>query len=169
MTTGAPFTIRRATGADAGAISDILAGIAREQIYTAISVPWSTDEQRRYLESLSPRETFQVAESEPGVVIGFQSLDLYAPSFHSMSHVGQLGTFLKPECRRQGVGETLFRTNLDFAREHGFVKFVIQVRALNTGGQAFYKRLGFRECGRFTRQVRIGGTEDDEILMEFFL
>ena len=29
--------------------------------------------------------------------------------------------------------------------------------------------IGFRECGRLTRQVVIDGKEDDEVLMELFI
>ena len=54
-------------------------------------------------------------------------------------------TAINPWWRRRGIGEALFESTLVFAR------------------------LGFRECGRLTRQVRIGEQEEDEILMEFFL
>jgi ribosomal protein S18 acetylase RimI-like enzyme len=138
-------------------------------LHTAIDKPWSAAAQRRYLTSLSAREAIHVAETGRNTVIGYQTLELWAPTLHSMAHVGQLGTFLRPEWRRQGVGETLFHRALDFARECDFHKFVIQVRASNTAAQSFYRRLGFRECGRLARQVRIGGLEDDEIIMEFFL
>ena len=87
----------------------------------------------------------------------------------SDAHVGQIGTFLRPEWRRQGIGEALFRSTVDFARKRDFLKFVIQVRSSNLSAQRFYQRLGFRECGRLTRQVRIGKQENDEIIMEFFL
>jgi ribosomal protein S18 acetylase RimI-like enzyme len=163
------YGIRRATEGDAESIVAILEGIAAERIYTAIDRPWSGDEQRRYLLSLSTRETIQVAETEQGTLIGYETLELWAPTLHSMAHVGQLGTFVRPEWRRQGVGEALFRATLDFARGRGFGKFVIQVRSSNAGAQRFYKRLGFSECGRLSRQVRIGEQEDDEIIMEFFL
>jgi ribosomal protein S18 acetylase RimI-like enzyme len=43
------------------------------------------------------------------------------------------------------------------------------VRASNGGARRFYERLGFCECGRLTRQVRIGQVEDDEVLMEYFV
>jgi ribosomal protein S18 acetylase RimI-like enzyme len=43
------------------------------------------------------------------------------------------------------------------------------VRGSNTGAQSFYKSLGFRECGRLARQVKIWGAYDDEILMEISL
>jgi L-amino acid N-acyltransferase YncA len=163
------FRVRRATGADAEAIVEVLEGIVSERIYTAIEKPWSVDEQRRYLLSLSPREAFHVAEIGQGTIMGYQSLDLYSPILHSMAHVAQLGTFLRPDARRRGVGQALFQASLNFAREHDFSKIVIQVRSSNSGAQAFYKQLGFRECGRLSRQVRIHEHEDDEIIMEFFL
>ena len=77
--------------------------------------------------------------------------------------------FLTPEWRRRRVGEALFQSTLDFARERDYLKFVIQVRSSNVSAQAFYQRLGFRQCGRLTRQVRIGEQVDDEVIMEFFL
>lgn len=166
---GVAVAIRRATEADADAIIAILEGIASERLYTAISKPWSADEQRRYLVSLSAREVIHVAEPRGKAIIGYQTLELWAPTLESMAHVGQIGTFLTPEWRRRGIGEALFQSTLGFARKRDYLKFVIQVRSSNVSAQAFYQRLGFRECGRLTRQVRIGGQEDDEVLMEFFL
>ena len=166
---GVPLAIRRATEADAEAIIAILEGIASERIYTAINRPWSADQQRQYLVSLSVREAIHVAETERRAIIGYQTLELWAPTLDSMAHVGQVGTFLRPEWRRRGVGEALFQSTVDFACKCHFLKFVIQVRSSNVSAKAFYQRLGFRECGRLTRQVRIGKEEDDEIIMEFFL
>ena len=127
------------------------------------------DEQRRYLVSRSPREAFHVAEIDGRTVVGCQSLDLYSPILHSMAHVAQLGTFPRPEARGRGIGQALFQASLAFAREHKFSKIVIQVRLSNGSAQAFRQRMGFRECGRLRRQVRIHGMEDDEIIMELFV
>jgi ribosomal protein S18 acetylase RimI-like enzyme len=160
--------IRTATADDAPAIVAVLEGIASERIYTAIDKPWSAEQQRQRLISLSEREAIHVAEAGQQVV-GYQPLELWSPSINSMAHVGQLGTFLRPDWRHQGIGQALFHATLDFARRREYLKFVIQVRSSNTSAQRFYQRLGFRECGRLTRQVRISGHEDDEILMEYFL
>jgi L-amino acid N-acyltransferase YncA len=73
---GMAFSIRTATEADAEAIIAILEGVASEQIYTAITKPWSADQQRRYLMSLSPRETIHLAETGRDGVIGYQTLEL---------------------------------------------------------------------------------------------
>jgi L-amino acid N-acyltransferase YncA len=161
--------IRRAVPDDAEGIAAIWRTIAAERVHSAVDQPWTVEQQRDYLCSLSPREAIHVAVGDAGEILGFQCLDLWAPSIHSMRHVGQLGTFLLPDWRGCGVGSKLFRVTQTFARDSGYSKFVVQIRASNTPAQSFYKRLGFRECGRLARQVRIDGQEDDEVVMEFFL
>jgi ribosomal protein S18 acetylase RimI-like enzyme len=163
------FTILPAVEGDAEGILSVLRIVAAERVFSAIDRPWAIEQERIYLRSLSPREATHVAVVDSGAIIGFQNLDLWASIVNSMSHVGQIGTFLLPEWRRRGVGNALFKVTQAFARDAGYSKFVIQVRASNVSAQAFYRALGFRECGRFARQVRIDGHEDDEIMMEYFL
>ena len=163
------ITIRRATPDDAPSLVAIIQGIAAERVYSAIDVPWTVEQQQKYLAALSPREAVHVAVTGCGEIVGFQTLDLWALMLTSMAHVGQLGTFLAPEWRRRGVGKTIFRRTEDFARNAQYSKIVIQVRAINEPARAFYQQLGFVQCGRLAKQVRIGGVEDDEILMELFL
>lgn len=167
---GAPeFTIRRASADDAAGIVAVLQVVTAERIYSAIDRPWTVDEQRRYIESRSIREVVHLAVDHTGLIVGYQCLDLHAPSLTSMAHVGELGTWLRPEWRRRGIGRALFRETAAFGRSNGYRKFVIQVRASNMGGRSFYAGLGFRECGRLAHQVVIDGHEDDEIIMEFLL
>jgi len=163
------FSIRRASAQDAAGIVAVLEGIAAERVYSAIDQPWNVNQQRLYLDSLSRREAFHVAISASGEISGYQSLDRYSPFLTSMAHVGQLGTFIRPEWRRRGTGQALFQRSRAFAQLSGYRKFVIQVRASNAGAQAFYLQLGFAQCGRLARQVVIDGQEDDEIQMELFL
>ncbi len=112
--------------------------------------------------------TFHVAVDIAEGIVGFQSIDLWSRLLTSIAHVGQVGTFALTEWRGQGVGHQLWSVTESFARQAGYLKLAIQVRASNTAAQAFYQRLGFHECGRLTRQVIIDGFENDEILMEFF-
>jgi RimJ/RimL family protein N-acetyltransferase len=164
-----PCHIRRATVEDAAGVATVLRSVVSERVHSAIDRSWTADQQRSYLESLSPREAFHVAIAASGDLIGYQSLDLYSSVLPSMAHVGQLGTFLLPEWRGRGVGQALFSATTHFAAAAGYRKLVIQVRASNASAQAFYQRLGFVECGRLRAQVIIDGGEDDEIVMEFFL
>jgi GNAT superfamily N-acetyltransferase len=93
---------------------------------------------------------------------GFQTLDRWSPLLDSMAHVGQVGTLLLPAWRGRGVGRELWKATAAFAREAQYRKLVIQVRGTNTHAQAFYRRLGFAECVRLSRQVTIDGCQEDD-------
>jgi ribosomal protein S18 acetylase RimI-like enzyme len=159
-------SIRRASPQDAAGIAAVLEIVAAERIHSAIDRAWSVEEERRYLQSLSPREAVHVAVDDVQGIVGLQVLDLWSPVLDSMAHVGQLGTFLLPQWRGRGVGRQLWSETLAFARDAGYRKLVIQVRGSNKPAQAFYRQLGFRECGRLARQVIIDGVADDEVIME---
>ena len=162
------IAIRKASEDDAEGMRGILVEIAEEGVHSAIDAPWTVEQERAYLRSLSEREAIQVALAGDQLV-GFQSLDLWSAALTTMAHVGQLGTFVVPGHRGQGIGRALFRATVAFAHAADYEKFVIQVRASNTLAQRFYRGLGFAPAGRFTRQVRIGSAYDDEVLMELFL
>jgi L-amino acid N-acyltransferase YncA len=161
--------IRQASPEDAAGIVAVWECIAAEKIYSAVDKPWSVEQQSSYLRSLSPREAFHVALDADGSIVGFQSLDLWSSLFGSMSHVGQVGTFLLPEWRRCGAGTALWEATRSFARSADYRKLVVQVRGSNTNAQSFYRRLGFAQCGLLAAQVIVDGKEDDEVLMELFL
>jgi L-amino acid N-acyltransferase YncA len=160
--------IRRARAADAGGIAAVMAVVTAERIHSAIDRAWTADEQRRYIESLSPREAIHVAVDDATGIVGQQVVDRWSP-LASMAHVGQVGTFLLPPWRGRGIGRRLWAATTAFAAAAGYRKLVIQVRGSNTDAQAFYRSLGFQACGRLTRQVVIDGVDDDEVLMECFV
>jgi RimJ/RimL family protein N-acetyltransferase len=161
-----PIKIRRAFPADAASIAAIWEAIVDEKSYSAVDRPFSIESEREYLQSMSSRERIFLAETADQQVIGFQSLDQWTKLYHSMDHVGQLGTFVLREWRDKGTGKQLAAQTLSFARSVGYEKLVIYVRARNTGAQTFYERLGFVRCGRLSRHVKIDGEYDDEIIME---
>jgi L-amino acid N-acyltransferase YncA len=161
--------VRRAVLADAPGIVAVLAVIVNERVHSAIDRVWSVDEERHYLESLSAREAIHVVVNGAGHIVGLQTLDRWSAQLDSMAHVGQVGTFLLPAWRGQGLGRALWRATAAFAREARYEKLVVQIRSANAAAQCFYRALGFAECGRLSRQVMIDGHPDDEILMELFL
>ena len=161
--------VRRATPEDAPGIVAVLAVVIDERIHSAIDRVWSVEQERRYLESLSAREVMHVALNAADRVVGLQILERWSAVLDSMAHVGQVGTFLLPAWRGRGIGRELWNATAAFAREARYQKLLVQVRGTNTHAQYFYRRLGFVDCGRLSRQVMIDGCEDDEILMELFL
>jgi ribosomal protein S18 acetylase RimI-like enzyme len=160
--------IRRATPNDAAALSAIWEVVCAERVYTAVNRPFTPQQERDYIASLSDREGIFVVEID-GQIAGFQSLDLWAKYSDSFDHVGVVGTIILPQWRRQGVGRRLAEHTFEYARRRGYEKVVIYVRAGNTGAQAFYRSLGFVRRGVLERQVKIDGQYEDEIFMELFL
>ena len=160
--------VRRAAPDDDGAISAIWEVVCAERAYTAVNRPFTPQQEREYIASLSDREAIFLAEVE-GRVVGFQSLDLWATYTDSFDHVGVMGTFVLPEWRGKSFGRCLAEHTFDFARANGYEKIVIYVRAGNAGAQAFYRSLGFVPKGVLARQVKIDGQYEDEVFMELFL
>ena len=161
-------TIRRATPDDAEAISAIWEVVCAERIYTAVNRPFTPQQERDYIASLSDREGIFVAEVK-GRIVGFQALDLWAKYTDSFDHVGTMGTIVLPGWRRKGIARRLAVYTLDFARANDYEKVIIYVRAGNTNAQAFYRGLGFVAKGVLSRQVKIDGQYEDEVFMELFL
>ena len=167
--TSAPISIRRATPDDAASIVAIWNAIVAEKTHSAVDCPFTVEGEGEYLQSLSLHEGIFLGETAKSHVVAFQSLDRWTKLFHSMDHVGQVGTFVLSEWRGRGIGRQLVAHTLAFARSVGYEKLVIYVRASNIGARNFYARVGFAPCGHFARQVKIGGEYDDEIAMEMFL
>lgn len=161
--------VRRAVPEDAPGIVAVLAVVVDERVHSAIDRVWSIEQEQRYLELLSAREVIHVAVDDAHRIVGLQILDRWSGMLDSTAHVGQVGTFVLPAWRGRGVGRELWHATAAFAREARYQKLVVQVRGTNAPAQAFYRRIGFAECGRLSRQVIIDGTQDDEILMELFL
>lgn len=160
--------IRKATKKDAEGISNIWKILCDERVYTAVSKPFSTKQERVYITSLSDREGIFLAEVN-NEIIGFQSLDLWFRAIDSFNHVGSIGTFVHPQWRKKGIGNRLFNYTLNFARSKNYEKFVIYVRNRNDDAKKFYQSLGFVPKGILTNQVKIDGKYEDEVFMEFFL
>lgn len=162
-------TVRRAVPDDAAGIAAVLAAVVDERVHSAIDRAWSVEQERQYLAALSDRDAVHVALDDAGGIVGLQVVDRWSATLESMAHVGQVGTFLLPAWRARGVGRELWQATVVFARDARYQKLVVQVRGANARAQSFYRRLGFVECGRLSRQVVIDGRPDDEILMELFL
>ena len=160
--------VRCATADDAEAICAIWETVCAERVYTAVNRPFTPQQEREYIASLSDREGIFLAEIG-GQVAGFQTLELWAKYTDSFDHVGGMGTLILPEWRRKGVGRALAEHTLGFTRTNGYEKIVIYVRAGNVGAQAFYRNLGFVPRGVLERQVKIDGQYEDEVFMELFL
>lgn len=106
---------------------------------------------------------FWVACDEPGSVIG--TVGVQDVTRHEMSI--PLPDFLAspvptarlrrldvaPEHQRRGLGRRLSQTVVDWAREHGYARVILDTTTLQTPAIALYESMGFRRAGqtRFRR------------------
>jgi dephospho-CoA kinase len=168
---GLPFPLvelRPMTANDAEGVAAVLNGIVREGGLTVVDHIYSVKEERAFLQSVHPRFHMTVA-TVAGIIAAFQEIDVYATYTGAMDHVATMGTFVAAPLRCRKIGQALAQVSLAYAREAGFQKIVIQVRADNPDAQGFYTRLGFNLCGRLAKQALFDGQYVDELLYELFL
>jgi L-amino acid N-acyltransferase YncA len=164
------FLIRPATPNDAEAIVAVFNPIIAEGRYTAFDTPFTIEEERAYIEQISPRDIFHVAtKREDGRIVGFQTVSPFAQFTNAFDHVGTLGTFVEMAHQRQGIARQLFAATFAAARALGYEKLFTYVRADNEGGLATYLSQGFRVVGVAQRQAKVNGVYIDETIIERFL
>jgi L-phenylalanine/L-methionine N-acetyltransferase len=58
--------------------------------------------------------------------------------------------------RRKGIGERLVKTALEWAASAQIERVELSVQAINLGGIALYRKLGFVEEGTQVRRIKYG-------------
>lgn len=72
-----------------------------------------------------------------------------------------------PAARRRGIASALMAQWLRTGRENGAEKYILEVRAGNTGAQAFYAKHGFTPTARRRSYYALpGGGREDALIME---
>jgi GNAT superfamily N-acetyltransferase len=161
------ISIQQADVDDAEEISKIWEIICAKKIYTSVSHPFTPEQERKYILSLSEREGFFQLKQKAILLVSKHWIN--GRNSHNILFMLRYGTFIFPEWRRKGIGSKLTRYTLSFARDHNYEKIVIYARPGYYGVITFYKSLGFLQKGVLSRQVKINNQYKDEIFMELFL
>ena len=162
---GMSLTLRAATVDDAAGLLDVLNPIIEARCYTVLDTPFTLDEERAFVASFPPRGVLHVAE-QGDEIVGFQSVEPFASYTHAFDHLGVIGTFVRLDSRRQGVGRALFAATLAAARDLGYEKLSTFIRADNHAALAAYASQGFRKIGVASRHAKIDGVYIDEVMVE---
>jgi RimJ/RimL family protein N-acetyltransferase len=128
----------------------------------------SVEDERRRINNHSEKELLLVAEVE-GKIIGLLN---FKRSFHKkFSHNGSFSMSIQESYTNQGIGSSLIRQLLQWAKEGQVVeKIYLEVFANNERAIHLYKKLGFIEEGRKKNHVKNGpGQYEDEIIMSQFV
>jgi L-amino acid N-acyltransferase YncA len=160
--------IRRGTVDDAQGIVDVINSVIQEGGLTAFYPAFTVEQEESYIENLNPRGAILVAEADDAI-LGVQTIEPFASYTRAMDHVAAMGTYVYRNFRRKGIGSQLMATLLDLAREQGYEKIIVYVRAGNAAAQAFYRQAGFVPKLLLERQIKIERKYDDQVLLEKFI
>jgi L-amino acid N-acyltransferase YncA len=162
--------IREAQPDDAGVIVNILNAVIKTGKYTVFDAPLTAEFEREYITNFPDRGIFHVAEYQPEQeIVGWQSMEPFAPFTHAFDHVGVIGTYVAFAHQRRGVGVQLAQATFEVAHRKGYEKIFTYVRADSPPSLTFYLKLGFRIVGTAQKQAKIGQKYVDEIIIEKLL
>lgn len=134
------LAIRPAVAVDAEAMGVLLNEIIRIGGTTAITTELSADEMREWFISGANVVSCFVAIDAGGEILGFQSLSRYGDLQEGW---GDIATFASRSRQKSGVGGALFAHTRAAAAQYGFTTINASIRVDNTGGLAYYGKMGF--------------------------
>lgn len=172
-TTGEPFIVRCAQPDDAANLLTYIRSVAEETEFFVIQpdeFPSTEEQERQWIQDHldHPGKLALVAEVA-GEIVG--SLSFECGSFKRTSHTGTFGISVRQNWRGKGVGTAMLEALLEWARKNPLIEKVgLAVFSTNIGAIELYRRLGFVEEGRRTKEIKIGpGKYVDEMLMGRFV
>jgi RimJ/RimL family protein N-acetyltransferase len=125
------------------------------------------EEERRWFERGAETGMRYLVARLDGKVVGGASLH---PRTDKRAHVAEYGIFIREGYRNLGLGTILTKVFVEIARESDLEILQLSVYAANMRAFHVYKKCGYRECGRLTRDIRfLDGTYTDRIMMELLL
>jgi [ribosomal protein S18]-alanine N-acetyltransferase len=117
---------------------------AIDQVCFAEGIAYSKSDLSDFLQQ--PRSFNQVAESEPGTIVGFCIAQEYTQRRKRIGHIVTIDVL--PNARRMGIGGAL----MEAVEAHFRTLFTecihLEVAVDNLGAQNFYQRCGFEIIGR---------------------
>lgn len=143
MTTGASrLFIRQAELGDADELCPLLNDIIRVGGTTAIEVPLSVQDFQAHFLNGPNHLCCVVAEDDAGSLLGFQSLERHSKLPQDWADIA---TFTRRQPRTPGVGRALFDATKQYAKTARIVAINATIRADNSGGLAYYSKMGFED------------------------
>lgn len=135
------IVLRPATLADADAMAEVQNAIHAAGLRATPSSPALILE--RYINA-SGRIACTVAQ-RGGQVLGFQSLKRAGPDnpYGVTSGWGIIGTHIRPDAGRSGIGRRLFAQSLHYARDAGLRHIDATIADDNGAALAYYQAMGF--------------------------
>ena len=170
---GRQIIIRKIQRRDVHGIWENFNEVVEEKIYLPVYTPLINDMDKMYwYDNLTDAENIGVIAEDFNqsfrrrVVAQCTIEDL---EWEAASHVGLLGIIVQKGYRNQGLGLQIIEYAKNIARNQNKKKIILSTFVTNQMGLALYKRCGFKEVGRYSKQYKINDEYVDEVLMECWL
>ena len=146
-------------------VVEVLNSVIREGEYLFMNGEITDlEEERRWFERGTKDGMRYLVARVDGRVIGGASIH---PRAEKRVHVAEFGVYIRDGYRNLGLGTALTKTFVEIAKEQGLEILQLSVYATNERALHVYKKCGYKECGRLTRDVKfLDGTYTDRIMME---
>jgi RimJ/RimL family protein N-acetyltransferase len=156
--------IRPAETEDAQYICTLLDAVGAENIYLT-TVPGESTVNRieALIEQQSTNRCLLLVGDSHGEIVGV--LGFIGGVFKKTAHVVEIGMAIKRDSRNAGLGSTLLREGISWARKKGFYRLELGVLSTNEKAVSLYKKFGFQEEGVRKNRYHIDGAWVDEVLM----
>jgi diaminopimelate decarboxylase len=156
--------IRAATQRDARSCLDLWSAVVAEGRWVRSErARRSARHYRRRFRRAWTNEGAEIVAVERGRVIGH--VGIQRDGIDVTRHVATLGLSVAADRRGRGVGSALLAAAFRWARGAGVEKIVLSVYPHNVAAIALYRKFGFADEGRLSRQSRKSYGYEDEILM----
>ncbi|MGQ9566080.1 MAG: GNAT family N-acetyltransferase [Candidatus Bathyarchaeales archaeon] len=146
---------------------EALNSVIREGKYLFMNTEITMEEERKWFELSTKEGIIYLVTRVDGKIVGGASIH---PQMHKRSHVVEFGIFIRDGYRNIGLGTALTKEFVEIAKEHGFEILRLSVYATNKRAFHVYKKCGYKECGKLSRDIKfLDGTYTDRILMQKLL
>ena len=167
---GQQLVIRTAQPDDAETLLAYIRPVAEETEFFVIEpdeFPATVDEERTWIQEHLDHsgKIILLAEADEAII---GSVTFEAGNFRRVSHRGNLGLAVVREWRERGVGTALLHALLEWAKASPAIeKVCLDVFAINEPAIRLYKKLGFIEEGRPTRDIKRGPDDYVDTVMMY--
>ena len=161
----AQLTIRMATADDAEELCGLINEIIEAGGTTALEDSFTPELLADWFISGEFAIVCHVAQAESGLA-GFQFLSRYGELPKGWADIG---TFARQNPKIPGVGTALFAATRSAAEDRNIEVINATIRADNTGGLAYYEKMGFRTYNTLGKVPLNDGTPVDRIQKQYLL
>ena len=125
------------------------------------------EEEHRWFERSVKAGMLNLVARVEGKVVGGASMH---PQTEKRAHVAEFGIFICDGYRNLGLGTAMLKEFIEIAKKRGFEILQLSVFANNARALNVYKKCGFREIGKLSRDIKfLDGKYADRRLLELLL